>query len=214
VCVSQSILWPQEEYYITLYVNFWDKLFTSPPLTLFAVILTTATLIGKICVKLLVITPGAQVFIDTVQDLFMFQHILKPPRYRGEDTPHVLDLVFTDDKNMVDNWLTYFTGLGNSDHVCTAFDLVLLATSHVIDSEDSTKYNMCSTDSDDMRSLLSAVNWESDTSVNDCWNYFSKTFDGISTIDFFYSSTSQPPLSCKYSYTFVVSKGHTTLHWD
>ena len=27
-----------------------------------------------------------QLFLDTVQDLFMFQHILKPTRYRGEDT--------------------------------------------------------------------------------------------------------------------------------
>jgi len=56
-----------------------------------------------------------QSFLDTVQDLFMFQHILKPTRYRGEETPNLLDLVFTDDENMIEN-LTYLPGLGNSDH--------------------------------------------------------------------------------------------------
>ena len=69
----------------------------------------------------------------------MFQHIVKLTRYRGEDTPHLLDLVFTDDENMVENRLTYLPELGNSDRVCIAYDLVL-PTSHVIDSEDSTKY--------------------------------------------------------------------------
>ena len=124
--------------------------------------------------------PSAQVFIDTVQDLFMFQHIVKPTRYRGEDTPNVLDLVFTDDENMVDN-LRYLPGLGNSDHVCIAFDLIL-PSSYAIDSDDPPRYNVYSADFDNMRSLLSAVNWESDMSdlsVNDCWDYFSETFDGI-----------------------------------
>ena len=106
--------------------------------------------------------------IDTVQDLFMFQHIVKPTRYRGEDTPNVLDLVFTDDENMVDN-LRYLPGLGNSDHVCIAFDLIL-PSSYAIDSDDPPRYNVYSADFDNMRSLLSAVNWESDMfdlSVND-----------------------------------------------
>jgi len=31
----------------------------------------------------------------------MFQYILKPTRYTGEETPHLLDLVFTDDENMI-----------------------------------------------------------------------------------------------------------------
>jgi len=53
--------------------------------------------------------PSAQVFIDAVRDLFMLQHIVKPTRYRGEDTPNVLNLKFTDDENMVDN-LSYLPG--------------------------------------------------------------------------------------------------------
>ena len=38
-----------------------------------------------------------QLFLDTVQDLFMFHFILKPTRYRGEETLGLLDLVLTDD---------------------------------------------------------------------------------------------------------------------
>jgi len=67
----------------------------------------------------------------------MFKHIVRPTRYRGNDTPNVLDLVFTDDENMVDNRI-YLPGLG---HVCIAFDLVL-PTSHAIDSDDPPRYNV------------------------------------------------------------------------
>jgi len=73
--------------------------------------------------------PSAQAFIETAQDLFMLQHIVKPTRYRGDDTP------------IVSIWylLKIMVGLGNSDHVCIAFDLVL-PSSHVIDSPIDTMY--------------------------------------------------------------------------
>ena len=43
-------------------------------------------------------------------------------RYRGDQTPHVLDLVFTNEENMIDN-IQFHPGLANSDHVCMIFDL-------------------------------------------------------------------------------------------
>jgi len=70
----------------------------------------------------------------------MVQHIVKPNRCRGEDTPNVLDLVFTDDENIVDN-LSYLPGLGNSDHMCITFDFVL-HFNHAIDSDDPPRYNV------------------------------------------------------------------------
>jgi len=121
-----------------------------------------------------------QSFLDTVQDLFMFQHILKPTRYRGEETPNLLDLVFTDDENMIEN-LTYLPGLGNSDHLCISYDLIT-PSSQVIESDDVPKYNVYHADFENMKLLLSAVEWETemtDLSVNDCWDYFSTTFNEI-----------------------------------
>ena len=36
-------------------------------------------------------------FIDTIQDLFLFQHIQEPTRFRPGTTPSLLDLVFTNE---------------------------------------------------------------------------------------------------------------------
>jgi len=75
---------------------------------------------------------------------------VKPARYRGEDTPDVLNLGFTDDENIVDN-LSYLPGLGNSDHVCIALDLVF-PSRHAIDSDEPHRYNVYGADFDNMRS--------------------------------------------------------------
>ena len=52
-----------------------------------------------------------QLFLGTVQDLFMFQHILKPTRHRRKQTPSLLAFVFTDDENMIET-LPYLLDLG------------------------------------------------------------------------------------------------------
>ena len=57
-----------------------------------------------------------------VDDLFLFQHVTEPTRFRQDDTPSFLDLVFTNEQDMINN-LLYSPPLGNSDHVCIEFDL-------------------------------------------------------------------------------------------
>ena len=54
-------------------------------------------------------------FLDTVNDLFLFQHITKPTRFRQDEIPSLLDLVFTNEQDMVNN-LSYLPPLGSSDH--------------------------------------------------------------------------------------------------
>jgi len=44
----------------------------------------------------------------------------KPTRWRGTDTPHVLDLVFTNEENMVSE-MEYLSPLGKSDHCVVQF---------------------------------------------------------------------------------------------
>ena len=44
----------------------------------------------------------------------------KPTRWRGTDTPHVLDLVFTNEENMVSE-MEYLSPLGKSDHCVLQF---------------------------------------------------------------------------------------------
>ena len=63
------------------------------------------------------VNPGnahVESFIDTIQDLFLFQHIQEPTRFRPGTTPSLLNLVFTNEANMI-NHIDYLPGLGNSD---------------------------------------------------------------------------------------------------
>ena len=54
-----------------------------------------------------------QAFVETIQDMFLYQHVYKPTRYRPNATPHILDLILTNEENMV-NDLQYLPGLGSS----------------------------------------------------------------------------------------------------
>ena len=42
-----------------------------------------------------------QEFIETIQDLYLFQHIMKLTRNRPGETPNILDLVFTNEQTMI-----------------------------------------------------------------------------------------------------------------
>jgi len=56
-------------------------------------------------------------FLDMIDNLFLLQHVTEPTRYRSSDTPSLLDLVFTNKLDMI-NDISYSLPLGNSDHVC------------------------------------------------------------------------------------------------
>ena len=59
-------------------------------------------------------------FIQCIQDNYLFQHVTKPTRWRGTDTPHILDLIFTNEENMISD-LEYLSPLGKSDHCVMQF---------------------------------------------------------------------------------------------
>ena len=86
-------------------------------------------------------TPSSQMFLDSVQDIYLYQHILEPTRYRVNTTPHTLDLIFTNEEGMVSD-IQYLPGIGHSDHVCIKFNLVCYrsVTNNVI----KPKYNEAS----------------------------------------------------------------------
>ena len=65
---------------------------------------------------------GAHMFLDKVHDLLLYQHVTQPTRYRQGQTSHILDLVFTDSGNIVEN-VEFFDGLGLSDHIVICFEL-------------------------------------------------------------------------------------------
>lgn len=64
--------------------------------------------------------PVAQDFLDSCDDTFIHQHIQKPTRTRTGQHPHVLDLVFSNEEEMV-RTITHESPLGKSDHSCLTF---------------------------------------------------------------------------------------------
>jgi len=60
-------------------------------------------------------------FTECLRDNFFYQHIDEPTRWRGTDTPHVLDLIITNEEDMVTN-LVYESPLGKSDHCVIKFN--------------------------------------------------------------------------------------------
>ena len=62
-------------------------------------------------------------FLDTVDDLFLFQHITELTRFRQDEISSLLDLVFTNKQDLFNN-LSYLSPLWSSDHIYIEFDLI------------------------------------------------------------------------------------------
>ena len=67
--------------------------------------------------------PMEKKFLDCIQDTYLTQHIDEPTRWRGTDNPSLIDLVFTNEENMV-NDIDYQAPLGKSDHAVICFNLL------------------------------------------------------------------------------------------
>ena len=113
-----------------------------------------------------------------MDDLFLFQHVTEPTRLRQEETPSLLDLIFTNEQDMINN-LLYSPPLGNSDHICIEFDLTCYLE---LNKSENFKYNIGAANIDLMKQALCDVDWESilDTlNTNDAWMLFKTIFQDL-----------------------------------
>ncbi|KAA3680909.1 uncharacterized protein DEA37_0008638 [Paragonimus westermani] len=62
-------------------------------------------------------------FQELMHDLPLYNHVSNNTRFRGTDTPSILDLVLTGEENVVEDMI-YETPLGLSDHLVLVFDYV------------------------------------------------------------------------------------------
>jgi hypothetical protein len=60
-------------------------------------------------------------FLECIQDNFLYQHIDRPTRWRGDTTPHTLDLILTNEENMISD-IEFQSPLGKGDHCVIRFD--------------------------------------------------------------------------------------------
>ena len=61
-------------------------------------------------------------FIETIEDNYAHQHVLKPTRYRHGQEANILDLVLTQEENQIQS-IQFQPGLGKSDHIVLLFTL-------------------------------------------------------------------------------------------
>ena len=112
--------------------------------------------------------------IECLRDNFLFHHISDLTQIRENQTPHVLDLVITNDEKDIEN-ITILPSLGFSDHVLIK-DYVCSFTEHCT-GKPKIKYSSC-----DLASFTEEwedVNWEESfesMSIDDMWNCFAQKY--------------------------------------
>ena len=116
---------------------------------------------------------AAAKFLDTTQDLLLFQHVTEPTRMRQGQQPSTLDYVFTDSDNVIEE-IKYTDPLGKSDHVTMMWDLLIETTKP---ASNQPKFNYCKGDYDSITAKLLLVDWKAtfqNTTANQRWLIFKR----------------------------------------
>ena len=110
--------------------------------------------------------------------MFLYQHVYKPTRYRPNATPHILDLILTNEENMV-NDLQYLPGLGSSDRVCLRFNLACYCK---LSTCCKTQFDLRSANFTKMHQSLETIDWHANLDPLDTlqtWDYFADHFESF-----------------------------------
>ena len=110
-------------------------------------------------------------FIECIRDNFLSQHVQEPTRVRGNDTPNLLDLVFTNERNMIDS-IEYQSPLGKSDHSVLSFKFKCYT---VIKNYKKTKLYYNKADYNNIKRELKDNDWIKQLqhkNANEQWLYF------------------------------------------
>ena len=110
-------------------------------------------------------------FIECVRDCFFHQHVTTPTRGRGTDKPSVLDLVFTNEINTIED-LIIQTPLGSSDH-----SILKITLNCNIENSTSvkTRFLFDKGNYDLLRRDIQSFNWKEDLqqldSIEEQWDF-------------------------------------------
>ena len=98
---------------------------------------------------------SASIFLETMKDNFLHQHVQKPTHHRGDQQPTLIDLVLTSEENVINN-LIQTAPLGKSHHQCIIFNYVCTSTENT--AQTSSKYCYDKGDYSQMREKLETMN--------------------------------------------------------
>ena len=93
-------------------------------------------------------------FIEPCRDCFLYQHVERPTRRRGDDEPSKLDLIFTNEEMQVSD-IKHKSPLGKSDHDVLSFEFQC----YVDYSKSKENYNFSKGNYAAMREHLSESKW-------------------------------------------------------
>ena len=111
-------------------------------------------------------------FIECVRDCYFTQHILEPTRQRGRDNPSCLDLVFTNNENLIES-IEIMAPLGKSDHAIVKHTLNLQTNP----APPKIKIQYEKGDYEKIKESLNEVNWGDEFSkypddIESQWDFF------------------------------------------
>ena len=103
-----------------------------------------------------------QLFLDCIQDVYWYQHVQSPTRYREGEEPSLLDLVFTNEEAMIQE-ISHQSPIGKSDHS------VLLINFRIQHTPTFSPRTIHCYDKGDYESMRRDLNlqWETELNMND-----------------------------------------------
>ena len=96
-------------------------------------------------------------FINCIEDHYLTQHVKEATRCRGNDTPSVLDLVITNEEEMVDE-IDIQSPIGKSDHAVIVLNMRCYIERNASRKITRKKYHLANYDN--MKNDLLKVNWK------------------------------------------------------
>ena len=112
-------------------------------------------------------------FIESLRDNFLIQHISESTRYREGNEPSTIDLLISNEESDI-NSITILPGIGLSDHCLLLFEYFCYQKeSHSDESQTFMKYDSC--DYMGFCEQWSNIDWETefvDSNIEDMWNIF------------------------------------------
>ncbi|KAK6171923.1 hypothetical protein SNE40_018343 [Patella caerulea] len=118
-------------------------------------------------------------FMEAVRDSFLVQHVKEPTHYRSNQTPNLLDLVFTNEEGMISK-ITHSAPLGKSHHQILNFKYQC----YTQQKKKVPKLNFNKGDYNELRSHLKNTSWECMESkdIESQWEFLQRTLNtAIST---------------------------------
>ncbi len=121
-------------------------------------------------------------FLEWMRDNFLYQHVDTPTRGRDNQKSNILDLIITNEENMVTD-LEHLSPLGKSDH-----ELLYFRFNSYVTRNPSFQSKLCydKGNYDKMRSDLSLIDWQTELNsfdnVDDQWNFFRQKIIDTTTL--------------------------------